>query len=73
MLIIASHGRSKFFFIHASIKEARICRRNLSAIGENVWYLFQMRNSLVSSLGVRGRNVSPLASDVSTKRSNVSR
>ena len=56
-----------------AIKKACICRRNLSAIGEKVWYFFHTRNSLVSSLGVSGRNVSPLASDVSTKRSNVSR
>ena len=50
----------------------RMCARKRSAIGVNVWYLFQMRYNLVSSAGYSGRKTSPLRGEVSTSRSNVS-
>lgn len=34
--------------------DSLICARNFSAIGVKVWYLFQIRYSFVSCLGVRG-------------------
>ena len=48
-------------------KLSRIFRRNLSAIGEKIWYFFQIRYSFVSSLGDNGRNTSPESADVSTR------
>ena len=60
---------------HHYVTENEVCirLRNLSAIGENIWYRFHTMNSFVSSLGVSGRNTSPLSEDVSTSRSNVRR
>ena len=52
---------------------ACICFRNRSAIGEKAWYFFHTRYSLVSRTGDRGRKISPLSGEVSTRRSNVSR
>ena len=50
----------------------RIWAINLSAIGVSDWYLFQMRYSFDSSLGVSGRNARPLPGAVSTRCSKES-
>ena len=53
-------------------QSSRICRRNRSARGVKVPNLFQIRCSLLSSLGDRGRKTRPLSGEVSTRCSKLS-
>ena len=51
---------------------SRISVKKSSAAGVNIWYFFQIKNSFVSSVGVRGRKHSILRSLTSTSFSKVS-